>query len=346
MLLLVVSPISALRAIESTEFRTELLDSFYKLALARHKNSSASQRQTSPLLTLQLLRVPKAGSTSMSVLARRLAGCNPPGPCCAYPGTPPGSCPSKDLFKCDPQQGGPVIGCTHHKSDYKTLLNASIPSISMMRDPFSRSLSALFYPGIHHNSNCHRSQSACFLAYTRDNRFRNVAVKMFSGCYAYAPEPTCMKKRDCRCSLEGALESVEDPTRLAFVGLSELWEVSLLLFYHRFPSLDPRKEEFRLQNVRRSSAMPTQTSHKSRGSRGGRAPREEQLLNYHEFKEMVGSEPSFQEALGRQNALDIQLYQRVVQRFETELLQAGLLEVGLVSEAVQQFKDKRGAHVA
>tara|TARA_A100001035_G_scaffold275813_1_gene269777 strand:- start:644 stop:1264 length:621 start_codon:yes stop_codon:yes gene_type:complete len=202
----------------------------------------------------------------------------------------------------------------------------------MMRDPFSRSLSALFYPGIHHNSNCQKSQTACFLAYTKDKRFMNVAVKMFSGCYAYAPEPTCEKKRECRCSLERALESVEDPRRLAFVGLSELWELSLLLFYHRFPALYPKKDDFRLQTrVRRSDARL-----KGRGGRGGK-----EQLGYSEFKTVARIEPPFQEALSRQNALDMQLYQRVVQRFEQELREAGLLEIGLVREALRLHMERK-----
>lgn len=46
----------------------------------------------------QLVRVPKAGSSEISLIARRLGGCTPRGPCCNWPGDPPGSCPAKGLM--------------------------------------------------------------------------------------------------------------------------------------------------------------------------------------------------------------------------------------------------------
>ena len=51
----------------------------------------------------QLIRVPKAGSTEASVIARVLGGCKPYGPCCSMrynmPGRPP-ACPTNDLEYC------------------------------------------------------------------------------------------------------------------------------------------------------------------------------------------------------------------------------------------------------
>ena len=43
---------------------------------------------------MHLIRVPKASSSSLSAITRRMVGCNPPGPCCRYPGDPVGSCPA------------------------------------------------------------------------------------------------------------------------------------------------------------------------------------------------------------------------------------------------------------
>ena len=59
---------------------------------------------------LNSIRIPKSGSSVLSVKARALAGCSPDGyyPCCAFPGSPKGSCPRKDL-KCSL-----ITGCVDH----------------------------------------------------------------------------------------------------------------------------------------------------------------------------------------------------------------------------------------
>ena len=66
-------------------------------ALAQHVHSMGTKNNTAemaslvyadPLRSMQLIRVPKASSTSLSVVARRMVGCSPPGPCCRFPGDP------------------------------------------------------------------------------------------------------------------------------------------------------------------------------------------------------------------------------------------------------------------
>ena len=92
--------------------------------------------------------------------------------CFRWPGDPIGSCPSKGLFACQTQQR--VIGCTHHQSFYNALLDRRLYSISIIRHPYRRSVSAFFYPGIHHNEDCtkaQRGQHECFLEYTADPRY-------------------------------------------------------------------------------------------------------------------------------------------------------------------------------
>ena len=88
-----------------------------------------------------------------------------------WPGDPIGSCPTKGFFACQTQQR--VIGCTHHQPFYNALLDRHLYSISIIRHPNRRSISAFFYPGIHHNEDCTKAQRGrheCFLEYTADPR--------------------------------------------------------------------------------------------------------------------------------------------------------------------------------
>ena len=58
---------------------------FYDLAVNHCQNSSLlenTNKVMGPLKQVHLIRIPKASSTSLSVVSRRLVGCEPPGPCC------------------------------------------------------------------------------------------------------------------------------------------------------------------------------------------------------------------------------------------------------------------------
>lgn len=114
---------------------------FFRLALQIGSNMTYNN-----LRQVHLMRVPKASSTSLSIIARRLVNCNPYGPCCKYPGDPPGSCPSKNLFQC--QETRQVIGCTHHYPHINFLNDKNIFSLTILRNPYDRAISAFFYPGI------------------------------------------------------------------------------------------------------------------------------------------------------------------------------------------------------
>lgn len=190
---------------------------------------------------IHLLRIPKASSSALSQVARRAVGCYPPGPCCKYPGDPPGTCPSKQLFSC--QLTNRVIGCTSHNANYPALLNNSIPSWTMIREPISRALSAFFYPGIHHNSACHNDIHHCFRQYCTDNRWKNIVTKMLTGANAYTNIETCLTIDQCPNSVELAIHNLK---YISFIGVAECWELSLLLLHSKFPYFKPSKEEFEL----------------------------------------------------------------------------------------------------
>lgn len=190
---------------------------------------------------LHILRVPKASSSVLSVVARRAVGCVPAGPCCKFPGDPPGSCPSEELFTCQKERR--VLGCTNHYSNYPALLNPNMTSISIMREPIARSISAYFYPGTHHNSNCTQNQDQCFLQYLQNPQWQNVVVKMLTGQHAYSTLPTCRYKSQCSHSLELARENLD---HVLVFGVADMWELSLMLIHCKLRHINPIFEEFKL----------------------------------------------------------------------------------------------------
>lgn len=193
----------------------------------------------------------QSASSSLSIIARRAVGCSHPGPCCIFPGYPQGSCPSPELFKC----ASKVIGCIDHNANYLSLLNTSINTISLIRQPYTRAISGFFYArndkisrSIHHNTDCKLTLEECFVKYTRDSRFSNIVVKLLTGADAYADNvETCPLKKDCNNSLELALDNLK---YVKAIGVSEMWELSLLLLHLKIPAIPPLFDDFNLVNNR------------------------------------------------------------------------------------------------
>jgi hypothetical protein len=122
--------------------------------LVKHNSTDAAVSGSVFLPHLHLMRVPKASSSSLSTVARRVVGCEPPGPCCKWPGDPIGSCPNKRLFDCEIERK--VVGCTGHNPHYSSLQSSKLASITIIREPIARSISGFFYPN-HHNMECFSS---------------------------------------------------------------------------------------------------------------------------------------------------------------------------------------------
>lgn len=147
---------------------------------------------------LNSVRVPKAGSSALSITARALAGCRPDGyPACRFPGSPPGSCPREGLM-CSR-----VKGQTDHRPNYG---GRWLPTITSLRDPTARLLSAFFYTEPHRPEPASDHRWETFVEYIRMPKYRNVMTKMLSGSYAYDDYDETMhtvekaKGRLCRMS--------------------------------------------------------------------------------------------------------------------------------------------------
>jgi len=259
---------------------------------------------------LQLIRIPKASSTSLSVVVRRLMGCQPPGPCCKFPGDPPGSCPHRGLFDCQLQFK--VIGCTGHYVDYNQLLTKTIQTISIIREPRARSLSAFFYPGIHHNSECKAGIEECFQKYLVDIRFKNIATKMLTGDYSYAKTATCRLASDCQHSLETALFNMQQ--HITFMGIAEMWELSLVIFHRKFPSLMPLLSEFRLTEGTSDAEKLSKNPSIITNSSNSRVNRDSTYLD---FKNLAFA--NYKTELRSQNLLDLELYSAALRQLCAEL---------------------------
>jgi hypothetical protein len=279
---------------------------FFQLASITYANSSSSAVDVNRTLNrLHLIRVPKASSTALSIVARRLVGCIPRGPCCKYPGDPVGSCPSKLLYSC--KESGKVIGCVHHYPHLKYLYPhppVGLLSISMLRHPYQRSISAFFYTGsLHHDEKCTEGIIPCYFKYATSVSYSNIAVRMFSGAMAYQPSQTCREKNKCRHSLELALQTLK---RITFVGVSELWELSMFLLHSWIPDIKPLLEDFSLSE--HSSLRP---EGKIRFS-----------VTKREFSSTVGR--NFSALLKVQNNLDMELYIETLKIICSRIISIGL----------------------
>lgn len=304
---------------------------FFHLLTSLQPNRSSNSSSAAAASKIHLLRIPKASSSSLSIIARRMVGCEPPGPCCKWPGDPPGSCPAKGLFAC--QTEGRVVGCTHHYPNYDALLSPSMVSISIIREPWRRALSAFFYPGIHHNSKCTADLDTCFREYALSARWRNVAVKMLTGAYAYDDRPTCRGARQCKHSLELARRNLQ---RLAVMGVAEMWELSLVLLHLKMPQLSPVLGEFLIgekytPRQSQSAASPHTHTH-ALAPVSATASRVNAADSYQSFKTRALATASLRQLLHGQSELDAELYQEVLGRMCDDLHAAGLWKHALVRQ--------------
>ena len=167
-------------------------------------------------------------------------------------------------------------------------------------------------------------------------------MKMLTGLYAYSPERVCRFARQCRRSLELAMNNLENS--LSFMGIAEMWELSLLILHLKIRgACPPILSEFLLSVKRERSDVPTyrNTSRSLRESvlgflptakrkkRMGRRKRSSssreleingkeggnsRINNGLEYKNFTAiANETYRNELWNQNALDLELYSKALE---------------------------------
>ena len=172
-------------------------------------------------------------------------------------------------------------------------------------------------------------------------------VKLLTGEYAYADIDTCVLSRTCENSVELAVENL---SRLSFVGLSELWELSLAMLHRRFPTTVPSLGEFLLgsRDVTESSSTGDiiiigQNNNRSdpstSSSSSSSSLRRNSMRHYEELKFILGDK--YRDYFVKQNRLDLQIYSRAVHNACLELHRSRLWDDAQVREYWQLFSPRK-----
>ncbi|GKY97328.1 hypothetical protein MPSEU_000691200 [Mayamaea pseudoterrestris] len=251
---------------------------------------------------LNSIRIPKAGSSHLSLQARALVGCKPDGyPCCRGPSR---SCPRNDL-RCKS-----IIGCVDHRPNYDQV---GVPLVTALRHPTNRLLSGFFYKPPHRPQPKDDYSWNMFDFYIRAPEYRNVMVKMLStGEFAYhenrPADHTLRKAQDRLCTF-------------AWFGINELPILSAMLLYESqdFSLLQPNRVVFGLQAVGDAYAPP-QTKENG-GMRTNQDNREYQTFQTETF--MHNNGPALVKLY---NEEDFLLYEWAVDLFCARARAAGLME--------------------
>ena len=175
---------------------------------------------------LQLLRIPKAGSSSFSAFLRLQYNCT-------SEQHPPGDCTRQNARACPAVQG-----CTNHRPPPR---DASLTYATVLRNPDTRYISAYYYQGHHGEMN----QDNITLHTLWYPEFDNTQTNYLSG----RPIGTWQMRRPPVRTAPPQSPLPPDPTRLhdalwmlqhaTFVGLVEYWNDSLLLFCRLYHCTQP-----------------------------------------------------------------------------------------------------------
>lgn len=177
---------------------------------------------------IQLLRFPKAASTRFSVIAKRLAGCEyPAGPCCGHSSVDPS--PLRDRCPGEGLQCRKLIGCSGHTAPPPRDRNSTIV-MGMLRHPVERGISAFLYPSAHpeckYEDDNVSAMEGCFAQFLRSPVYGHPYSSLLTQ-HAGGKE---------RQDLRAALRALQ---RMDFVGIAELFDLSVLLLFAHLPELRP-----------------------------------------------------------------------------------------------------------
>jgi hypothetical protein len=250
-----------------------------------------SKRHVTTMRSFKLLnsiRIPKAASSSLSVTARALAGCMPDGyPCCLDDVFGIDACPIANLY-CPY-----VRGCVGHLPDYEFFADtvafeyessSSSPptvtesTITVLRQPVARSVSAFFYKPPHRPDTSCGYTWHCFVKdYLSNPVYSNPMTKMLVGMYAYDPEWRILPNGNITSTdiidgsiiidtYENVLQQAKDRLcRMQWFGIAEWPLASALLLYesHPFSKLLPNPVVFGLPPTRNTANTTSTLSRRS-----------------------------------------------------------------------------------
>jgi hypothetical protein len=292
----------------------------------------------STMQLLNLIRIPKAGSSALSVTARCLAGCHPDGyPCCAgFPRNK--ACPAPYLL-CKS-----IVGCTNHNPKYKVFYTMGrqkgkhLPVITSLRHPVSRAVSSFFYESPHRPHNTCYSWQCFNESFIQKRQWQNPSTKMLVGLRAYEPvDPE-------RYPIEAAKDRL---CKTTFFGIAE-WPISsALLLYetHPFSKLQPNPVSFGLPANNKTEVDATVEAAKARvlaglnytsaqieakkaAAQGGAAAaglRQNQKEVYKNFKSGIFVENNGTDLVLKHHSHDWELYQFAMRLFCARVRDAGMI---------------------
>lgn len=193
-------------------------------------------RSPQPGSRLHFVHMPKAAGSEFTVTMRDIFRCDPPGSCCIAPGWPKGTC--RRSRECPA-----VIGCTGHDPHMEWLDNSTVPSVTMLREPLARLVSAHSYRG--HSDRDRDPRMDRFDDFALQTiRFRDVMTKMLLGRAETADPPppqVASTTAAATAALGTSVAFFDDPASVAealrrleqfdVVGVAELFGCSRLQLF-------------------------------------------------------------------------------------------------------------------